>query len=237
MNGTGSVTARGDWPGLVTLRAGWWKGVARPLNDDSVDAVLRVERASTEFVRRCATTLIDMGARSVHSPPTMRGSDKMFRTAGFEHHLELLLLERDLRRNVPTVEGVRTSTDEDRRQAVRIDSLAFEGDWRVGELGLADALGATPDSIMLTLDGGEGFAIVGVSNEISYLQRIAVEPESQSAGLGRLLLRSSMAWARSRGARTMMLNTQLDNERATHMYRSESFTVLPNRLSILRFES
>jgi [ribosomal protein S18]-alanine N-acetyltransferase len=227
---------RGDWPGLVTLRAGWWKGVARPLHDESTDAVLRVERASTEFVRRCASRLIDAGASSVHSPPTMHGSDRMFRSAGFEQHLQLLLLERDLRRNVPTVEGVRISTEEDRDEAVRIDSLAFEGDWRVGRLGLTDSLEATPDSTMLTLQGGEGFAIIGVSSEIGYLQRIAVRPESQGGGLGRLLLRSSMAWARNRGARTMMLNTQMDNERATQMYRSESFTVLPTRLTILRFE-
>ncbi len=210
--------------------------MARPLHDDSVDAVLRVERASTDFVRRCALSLIEVGARSVHSPPTMRGSDKVFRSAGFGPHLELLLLERDLRRNVPTVEGVRIATEEDKEEAVRIDSIAFDGDWRVGRLGLADALEATPDSTMLTLHGGEGFAIIGVSSEIGYLQRIAVKPEFQRGGLGRLLLRGSMAWARNKGARTMMLNTQMDNERATQMYRSESFTVLPNRLTILRFE-
>lgn len=235
ISGTGSVTLHGDWPGLVTLRAGWWKGVARPLHDDSVDALLRVERASTDFVRRCALSLTNEGAGSVHSPPTMRGSDRVFRSAGFEPHLQLLLLERDLRGNVPKVEGVRVSTDDDREEAVRIDSVAFDGDWRVGRLGLADALEATPDSTMLTLQGGQGFAIIGVSSEVGYLQRIAVRPEAQGEGLGRLLLRASMAWARNRGARTMMLNTQMDNERAAQMYRSEHFTVLPNRLTILRF--
>ncbi|MDX1449576.1 MAG: GNAT family N-acetyltransferase, partial [Acidimicrobiia bacterium] len=69
---------------------------------------------------------------------------------------------------------------------------------------------------------------------VAYLQRIAVDPGDQGAGVGRTLLRGSMAWARRRGARTMLLNTQTDNEKATMLYRSERFTVLSSRLTILR---
>lgn len=235
MSETLSVGVRGDWPGIVTLRAGWWKGLARPRHDASQDAVLRVERSSTEFLRRCAHTLGELGVSEIYSPPLMRGPDKMFQEAGFAPHLQLQLLERDLRRNVPPLEGVRVSEATDRADAVRIDSLAFDDEWQVGRLGLADALEATPHSTMLTRDGGEGFAIVGVSTEIGYLQRIAVDPAHQGGGHGRTLLRGAMAWARGRGARTMMLNTQLDNERATQMYRSEAFTLLPSRLTIHRF--
>jgi GNAT superfamily N-acetyltransferase len=235
MTGPVSVTVRGDWPGIVTLRSGWWKAVARPIHDDTRDAVLRLERSSADFVRRCAETLQELGAGKVVSPPLMRGSDRVFRTAGFVAHAELILFERDLRREVPEMGGVRISTKADREDAARIDAAAFTGDWRVGRLGLTDALQATPISTMLTLEGGEGFAIVGVSVEIGYLQRIAVDPAHQGGGGGRLLLRSSMAWARSRGARTMLLNTQMDNETATQMYRSESFTALPSRLAILRY--
>ena len=237
MNAGANVTVRGEWPGLVTLRSGWWKAVGRPLNDDSPEAVLRAERSTVDFVRRCADTLFELGVSGVHSPPLMRGMDRTFRAAGFAPHVELLLLECDLRRSVEAQEGVHIATPADREAAVSIDATAFVGDWRVGRLGLEDALTATPDSTMLSLDDGSGFAIVGVSTEIGYLQRIAVEPDAQGTGRGRLLLRASMAWARRRGARTMMLNTQLDNERATQMYRSESFTVLPTRLTIHRYTS
>lgn len=235
MRSDGSLSVRGEWPGILTIRSAWWKAVARPLHDDSTDAVLRAERASTEFVKRCALALIDRGATSVHSPPLMRGTDRMFRAAGFTPHIELLLLERDLRHNVPPLEGVHEATPAERDEAVGIDAAAFSGDWRVGRLGLDDALAATADSTMLALDGGGGFAIVGLSAEVAYLQRIAVDPPAQGTGRGRILLRGSMAWARQRGARSMMLNTQSDNEKATHMYRSESFTVLPTRLTIHRF--
>jgi GNAT superfamily N-acetyltransferase len=236
MNATGSVSIRGKWPGIVTLRAGWWKSVARPLNDESPDAVLRTERGSAEFVRRCAEVLIEEGATSVHSPPLMRGTDRMYRNAGFVPHVELLLLERDLRRDVPPMAGAHAATAAERGRAVEIDSRAFSGDWRVGRLGIADSLDATPASEMLFADDGPAFAIIGISTDIAYLQRIAVDPAHQGTGLGRTLLRAAMAWARQQGARTMMLNTQVDNERATQMYRAESFNVLPSRLTIFRFQ-
>lgn len=235
MNAAQSVTVRGEWPGLVTLRSGWWKAVARPVNDESPEAVLRAERSTADFVRRCAETLLDLGASGIHSPPLMRGTDRTFRAAGFTPHVELLLLERDLREEVAPWEGVRVATPADHDDAVAVDATAFEGDWRLGRLGLEDALTATADSTMLCLEEGGGFSIVGVSADIAYLQRIAVHPSRQGAGLGTLLLRASIAWARRRGARTMLLNTQLDNERATRMYRSEAFAVLPTRLTIFRY--
>lgn len=158
----------------------------------------------------------------------------MYRAAGFEPHVELSLLEADLRSAPRDVEGVRLASNAERAQAADIDRRAFAGEWRVGRLGLIDALDATPDSVMLWLEGGTGFSIVGVSAEIAYLQRIAIDPDEQGVGRGRTLLRGSMAWARRRGARTMLLNTQTDNEKATMLYRSESFQVLPARLKILR---
>ena len=234
MNQSGQVSVRGEWPGLVTLRSGWWKAVARPLNDESSEAAIRAERASSDFLRRCVGALLDLGTTGVHSPPLMRGADRMYRAAGFVAHVELALLEADLRSAPREVDGVRLASNAERERAIEVDQRAFDGEWRVGRLGLIDALDATPDSVMLWLDQGTGFSIVGVSAELAYLQRIAIDPDEQGAGLGRLLLRGSMAWARRRGARTMLLNTQTDNEKATMLYRSESFHVLPTRLAILR---
>lgn len=226
---------RGAWPGSVTLRSGWWKASARPLHDDSDEAAIRADRASAEFLTRCAQTLVDLGARTVHSPPLMRGTDRMYRTAGFLPHVELALLEADLRTGPRRPVEVHVADPVERERAIEIDRVAFTEDWRVGRLGLADAMAATPDSVMLFSDHGSGFAIVGISTDIAYLQRIAVDPGEQGKGIGRSLLRGSMAWARGRGARTMLLNTQTDNERALVLYRSESFVVLSSRLTIFRF--
>lgn len=235
MSGPTAVAVSGSWPGLVTLRSGWWKGVARPVNDESSDAVLRIERGSVDFVRRAAERLIALGARSVNSPPLFAGTERLFRSAGFLPHLQLAVMERDLRRDVPASEHVHAGARVDLDTAVRIDNAAFPSEWRIGRLGLEDALGATPDSALLFHDRGDGFAIVGVATEMSYLQRIAVDPVRQGQGRGRELVRASLAWARGRGARTMVLNTQLDNERAARMYRSEAFDDLSSRLTIHRF--
>lgn len=235
MNGAGSVTIRGEWPGSVTIRSGWWKAVARPLNDQSGDAVLRMERGSAEFVRRAAHALVELGAGAVMSPPLMPGSDSTFRRAGFTPYSHLVLMERDLRRDVPDVAGVHEATDAEEAAAIEIDDAAFDTPWRVGRLGLVDAREATPQSIMLWSDDGPAFSVIGIANEIGYLQRIAVHPDRQGAGLGRTLVRGSMGWARRNGARTMMLNTQPENDRAAALYRSEGFRELPSRLSIHRF--
>lgn len=237
MNATGSVTIRGGWPGLVTIRSGWWKAVARPFNDQSTDAVLRMERGSAEFVRRAATALLDLGATQILSPPLMPGSTSTFTRAGFSPHSQLLLMERDLRRDVPELASVHEATDVEEATAIEIDDAAFDSDWRVGRLGLVDARNATPHSIMLWSDVGPGFSVIGIANEVGYLQRIAVHPDHQGAGLGRVLVRGSMAWARRSGARTMLLNTQPGNDRAAALYRSEGFRDLPTRLTILRFTS
>lgn len=233
----GQISARGEWPGQVTLRAGWWKGIARPRHDHTLDAVLRLERSSAEFVRKCAAYLTEQGATTVDSPPLLPGSARVFAQGGFVPHAELLLFERSLRHRPPLPDEVRVATDADLTAATLLDEAAFTDDWQVGRLGLVDALQATPVSTLLFHAGGSGFAIAGVSHEAGYLQRLAVDPAQQGRGVGRALVRASMAWAGARGARTMLLNTQTDNERATQMYRSESFVVLPTRLVIHRHQA
>ena len=113
-----------------------------------------------------------------------------------------------------------------------IDSLAFEPDWQIGRLGLVDALGATVQAEILSV--GDGFALVGVSGPVAYLQRLAVHPAAQGKGVGKTLVWIAMRWARSSGARSIMLNTQPDNHRATALYRSMGFEVAAERLTVLR---
>ncbi len=120
-------------------------------------------------------------------------------------------------------------------EAVPIDRQAFDPDWQIGRMGLQDALTATVRSRLLVSEPEpvQGFAIVGVTGSTGYLQRIAVNPEHGGRGVGRELLRAAMTWARSAGARAMLLNTQPENERAASLYRSEGFVTLPDRLNVL----
>ena len=209
----------GTWPGQVILRRRWAKAHARPWNEDLPAAGLRVERGGADFVDACFDWLVERDCREVLSIPLHPGAIRIWEAAGFVPHTELRLLGRDLAvRIAEPVHQVRPGGDVDWHAITMIDDRSFDRFWRVGRLGLADAAAATPRSRVLVVEvAGQpaGFAIAGVSLNTGYLQRMAVDPAYRSAGLGRSLVRASLRWARRRGARTMLLNTQLDNRPAT----------------------
>ncbi len=232
----------GPWPGQVILRRRWAKAHARPWNEELPAAGLRVERGGAEFVDACFDWLIERGCRHVLSIPLHPGAVRIWEASGFTPHTELRLLARGLDADVPEPSHpVRPGGHpEEWRAVAEIDDRSFDRFWRVGRLGLADAAAATPRSrLLIVAVAGRlaGFAITGVSLNTGYLQRMAVDPDFRNLGVGRSLVRASLRWARRRGARTMLLNTQLDNGPATALYRSEGFEILPERLVILGREA
>lgn len=176
------------------------------------------------------------------SVPLYRRSLGLWNRAGFGPHRELLLLERRLdgrfRESRPKPISI-WSGDSWLEPILRIDNLAFDLEWRLGRLGLIEASRAASSSVILT-DGvphsepPTGFAIAGVAGSIGYLQRLAVAPEAQGTGLGRDLVMASLRWARGRGGRSMLVNTQPENRRSITLYTAMGFNVVPERLSVLR---
>lgn len=200
-------------------------------------AALRLDRGGDRFLDACVHWLMVRGVELTLSPALADDQTRIWRQAGFRDHLELVVFERDLATaGDPPLHRVETLADPDLALLAAIDDRAFEPVWRVGRGGLSDALSATPFSETLTVvDDGQivGFAIVGELSSVSYLQRVAVEPSRTRQGIGRSLVRASMDWARRRGARSMLLNTQPDNQAAASLYRSEGFMSLGRKLSVL----
>lgn len=230
---------RGTWPDPIALRRGWSLATARPWNDESDDAHVRLIRGSADFLREAAEA-IPVESGSVLSPPLATGTTSIWKEAGFRPYLVLDMFQRDLqaRQAAPDLPVV-TGEDREWELAVEIDTAAFEPLWRLGPTGLKEALNATPTSVFLTVraDGGEpvGFAIVGAGAGTGYLQRVAVSPDHAGKGYGRALVRASLGWARNHGCHTMLLNTQPDNEPAGRLYESEGFTRVPGGLTIWSF--
>lgn len=229
----------GDWPGLVVLRQGWAKAEARPWNRDIPDAALRLVRGSADFLTVCCNHLLDIGVSGVASPPLPEVSAGMWLTAGFEPHLALDLYSRELVGSQPEpFHEVTTRTSSNWDPIERIDREAFPPFWRLDQDGLREALGATPhSSFLITLEEGRptGFAIVGAGSIAGYLQRVAVHPDFARQGIGRSLVRAANQWAKRRGARSMMLNTQPDNEPASALYLSEGFEKMLDQLTVYRY--
>ena len=73
----------------------------------------------------------------------------------------------------------------------------------------------------------------GRAERVGYVQRLAVHPRAQTAGLGLALLQDGLRWMRLRGARSAYVNTQDDNERALRLYERAGFRRLPVGLCVL----
>ena len=238
------ISVRGAWPGALHLRQGWARARARPWNEDTPSAALRLERGSAGFLSGCVEALAGLGVDGVLTVPLYPSMTAVWVRAGFRPHRELLLLERRLdgRYSEYRPDDIGMWPNQDWVDAViAIDDDAFDREWRMGRLGLLEASAATPTSVVLTnAEPGRpptGFAIVGISGTTGFLQRLAVATSAQGSGLGRRLAMASLRWARGRGGRTMLVNTQPDNRRSTALYTSMGFVVLADRLSVLRAET
>ena len=236
------IVHRGDWPGPVSFRRGWYRADARPWNGDTPEATLRLLRGGSVFLEACTGELRDLGADSVVSPPLPSGSLSTWREAGYEPFIDLALMRRSLDRPVRSPDHLVVEVDDiDLDELLAIDGAAFSDFWRFDRHGLGEAIEATGTSSILVIRDGcghsAGFAVVGYGSAISYLQRVAVHPDWQGRGMGRSLVRVAARKARTAGAQVMLLNTQLDNEGAIALYESEGFVRLPEPLTLLRSDS
>ncbi|MBU1226404.1 MAG: GNAT family N-acetyltransferase [Actinobacteria bacterium] len=232
------VRVVGDWPGAVTLRKGWARAESRPWNDAVPLAHLRMQRGNASFIEECVEALLEMGAPGVLSPPLPSSAQRLWREAQFLPHAELSLLRLDLDRIGAPSHLVVAGSASDIREALRIDAAAFDEFWRFDRNAMEEALSSTRNSVIHVVrkagGGLAGFAVTGVGVTIAYLQRLAVDPAAQRRGIGRSLVRSSARWASREGARSLLLNTQLENEPAIRLYESEGFRVLSEPLAVLK---
>lgn len=221
----------------MELTAGWARAHARPWNEDTPAAAIRLERGSAKFLTACAA-LLSQWTEEVRSPATLPGTGRVWRDAGFEESGTLSLFEHPMTGLLAPEFEVDEDVVTDVTLLNRIDRASFPAPWRLGPLGLAESLSATNKAVIHTVavDGQVvGFAITGVSLAVGYLQRLAVEPGAQKRGLGRALVRASLSWARRRRAISVLVNTQPDNEPAASLYRSEGFNDVASGLQLWRF--
>lgn len=234
------VQSRGAWPGPIRLRRGWAKAEARPWNDVTPDASLRIIRGGSPMVDACTAHLLDLGVPSVLSPPLPGSTARTWESVGYWVFAPLALMRLELERPLPTPDHLVTQTAADLEPLLDIDRAAFDEFWRFDRFGLGEAINATSTNKILAIAGPDsrpvGYAVVGLGHAISYLQRLAVHPTWQGAGMGRSLVRAATRTARTAGTRAMVLNTQQDNEAAIALYESEGFVVQPEPLAVLKRE-
>jgi diamine N-acetyltransferase len=72
----------------------------------------------------------------------------------------------------------------------------------------------------------DGFlTIEPVDDDVVELTRLYVDPANRGAGVGAALVEAGLAWARDRGARSMLVNVFADNHGGRRFYERAGFTL------------
>jgi ribosomal protein S18 acetylase RimI-like enzyme len=218
--------------GADRLRVGPWRG------DPSVAylAPAAGRPPSDQGVADCLASLEHRGFTGALTAALGPAEQSVFLAHGFTVHEHLHLLRHPLDLPVaPRPHTTRRGRRRDRGGALAVDHLAFEPFWRFDQAGLDDARHATPASRFRVIDHGriEGYAVTGRAGPVSYLQRLAVRPDRQRAGLGTDLVLDALHWAQRHGSRSTLVNTQEHNHAALALYERLGFVRQPDGLDVL----
>ena len=235
--------------GADRLRVSPWRGD----HDIAYVAPAPGEPPRPEALAQCLHTLQQAGYSSVLTSALNPLEQQPFLAQAFSVHEHLHLLRHDLEGDLADPGGpapafaqgpapatsrptMRRGRRRDRAAVLRVDHLAFDPFWRFDQSGLEDARRATPTSrFRVTVVGHAvvGYAVTGRAGPVSYLQRLAVDPEHQRHGIARSLVLDALRWARRRGAMSMLVNTQEQNDGALALYRSLGFVLEAQGLDVL----
>jgi GNAT superfamily N-acetyltransferase len=218
------------------LRVAPWHG------DESTSQLVPYQAGllSVQEIAQITSDLHDSGVRRVLTPALAPGDGASFLAAGFVVHERLHLLRRDLRRPLPPSErpGTRRARRSDLDDVLRVDHAAFEPFWQLGGDGINEAVAATPQSRFRVIGRPvRGYVICGCATRRGYIQRLAVDPDRQGDGLGRRLLNDALSWLVRRRATSVLVNTQVGNDRALALYENLGFDLQPDGLSVLVHEA
>lgn len=188
---------------------------------------------TADAVRRCCAGLADAGYRRAVTNAMGPADAAALLAAGFSVREHLDLLGRPLA-DLPARPG--SARRPLRLEAVvALDRQAF-GSRAFDRNALREAKRATPTARLRIRGSGRepiGYALTGLAGWRAYVQRLGVDPSARRRGVGRALLLDGLHWAHRRGARTALVNTQVDNHAARSLYLSVGFAALPDGLVVL----
>ena len=117
-----------------------------------------------------------------------------------------------------------------------LDETIFEPYWRNSFNSFHETLKSCFNNylfIQKRKDETIGYAILGETRRLSYLQRIGVSKTYQRQGYGEELLQSVLTFSKKKKFLTMKLNTQETNKSALNLYKKNGFSVQENKLVIM----
>jgi mycothiol synthase len=207
---------------------------------------------STQHRRRgIGTTLVDRAlttaagrAVQVWAHGTTPAAEAFAGHAGFEPVRRLLRLSRPIDDRQPLTppgpapDGMRIRTfvpGQDEAAWLRVNAAAFaahpeQGRWTGADLADREIEGwFDPAGFFLAETTAEhrvvGFHWTKQDGGVGEVYVLGIDPSAQGSGLGRVLLRTGLAYLRSRGCSVVDLYVEADNVAARHLYEREGFAV------------
>ena len=132
--------------------------------------------------------------------------------------------------------GIRPATSEDIPALVGVDEAAFREDmWRNSADAFQRCLNRMPHFVVAEHRGQVvGYQFSYIRGREGYLARVAVHPGAQGQGIGTRLVAEAIRFFRTRGVRSIALNTQRDNYRAQRLYRWFGFRPVEQEAVVLQ---
>lgn len=211
---------------------------------------LRGDGRSGSAKMRSMCSIVTIGGCDTYRTPALSTADaRWFQERGFVTVQSLVVLQHDgsIRSDVSDTINCRDVTCRQvmlrpQRQllaaVLAIDAESFAAPWNLSRETLRHACRATSEHRILVAHGTPdtvplGYAIVGRVGMHAYLQRLAVGTAQRRRGVAKRLVHDAARWAATRGATTMLVNTEPANDAARALYRTLGFVLLPDPLVVL----
>jgi len=115
-----------------------------------------------------------------------------------------------------------------------LDAAAFPPLWHFGYQDMLELLMRSRLQVAWQAGQPAGYAaLIANSTYEAQLARLAVHPDVQRSGIGRQLLGDAVRYAAGAGYEMMVLNTQTDNHRSQHLYRSFGFQPIADPIAVM----
>ena len=121
-------------------------------------------------------------------------------------------------------------------ELIKVDGKIFEPYWKNSYSNFIETMKSCNKNYLFKISSNRklgGYAILGVTNGFTYLQRFGIHKDFQKQGLGRELLQYILLFAKLKNYKKMKLNTQENNEAALSLYTKNSFNVSKSKLIIM----
>lgn len=160
------------------------------------------------------------------------------REAGLSPQEYIITYERvyDTHPTLPVCPGVqlRPACAEDVRRLTELDATTFPSLWRLASGEMIELLIISGYFLVAEREGELiGYVCGNVRHGVGQIYRLAVGPEEQGRGIGRLLLANALSYCQTNGASSILINTLESNQAADRLYRHFGFRPVLPRVPVM----